>query len=203
MRAEGAPETAAIQDGMVLRLPAGQGRLSRLSRGLARIEIGFGAALVAAIFALMLANAASRGFGRPLVWTDELAVHLMVWLAFIGGSAAVAVKGHMVMGLLPETLSPRAAARLALGTDLLVLLFLIAMAAVVWRWLDLPGLLRAGSGEALAQESFNFIYTDPTQTLGLRKIWFWLVMPVTVLTAGIHALAAIAEDLTRLRGDAP
>ncbi len=203
MRIESTPEPATMQDGMVLRLPAGQGRLARLSRGLARVEIAVGAVLVAAIFVLMLANAASRGFGRPLIWTDELAVHLMVWLAFIGGSAAVAVKGHMVMGLLPETLSPRSAARLALGTDLLVMLFLAAMAMVTWRWLDLPGLIRAGSGEALARESFNFIYTDPTLTLGLRKIWFWLVMPVTVLTASIHTLATIAADLARLRGCAP
>ncbi len=203
MRVESTPEPAAMQDGMVLRLPAGQGRLARLSRGLARVEIAVGAVLVAAIFVLMLANAASRGFGRPLIWTDELAVHLMVWLAFIGGSAAVAVKGHMVMGLLPETLSPRSAARLALGTDLLVMLFLAAMAMMTWRWLDLPGLIRAGSGEALARESFNFIYTDPTLTLGLRKIWFWLVMPVTVLTASIHTLATIAADLARLRGCAP
>ncbi len=207
MHAEGhgatTPAPAMTQEGIILRLPSGQGRLARLSRRLARAEILSGGVLVAVIFALMLANAVSRGFGRPLIWTDELAVHLMVWLAFIGGSAAVALKGHMVMGLLPEILSPRAAARLALVTDLLVLLFLATMAAVIWRWLDLPGLIRAGSGAALAQHSFNFIYTDPTLTLGLHKIWFWLVMPVTVLTAGIHALAAVAEDLACLRGKAP
>lgn len=173
--------------------------LSRLSRRLARVEIAFGAALVLAILCLLTANAAARALAVPLVWTDELAVHLMVCLAFTGASVAVARREHMAMGLLPEALSPRARRALVLAVDLLMLGFLILMAGLVWRWLDPVGLLRAGSGAALAQETFNFVYTDPTQTLGIRKIWFWAILPVSTLTALVHSAAMVAESLSLLR----
>lgn len=164
-----------------------------------RAEAAAGGALVAAILGLLLANVVSRAAGRPLIWTDELAVHLMVVLALVGASLGIAMRGHMTMGLLADRLGPRNRARLALLADLSVLAFLLVLAAVLWRWFDLPGLLRAGSGAALAQQSFNFVYTDPTHTLGLRKIWFWLALPLTCATALIHCLAALHRDLRALR----
>lgn len=179
--------------------PRRTGGLARLSRMVLRLEKGIGALLVALIFLAMVAGAASGWLRRPLAWTDEFAVHLMVCLAFLGASMAIALGQHMTVGLLPEALSPKNRARLALVNDLALLVFLIVMAVIIWRWLDLPGLIRAGSGAALAQETFSFIYTDPTQTLGVRKIWFWLVMPVTTLTSILHILAQIAADLTTLR----
>lgn len=164
-----------------------------------RAEAATGAAIIAAIFGLLLANVASRALGRPLVWTDELALHLMVMLAFIGASIGIAIRSHMAIGILADRLDARPRLVLDLATDMLVLCFLLVMAALVWRWFDLPGLWRAGSGAALAQQTFNFIYTDPTMTLGLGKVWFWLIMPLTCVTAIIHTLAAIADDLSRLR----
>lgn len=164
-----------------------------------RVEAAAGGLLVAAILALLLANVVSRAAGRPLIWTDELAVHLMVILAFVGASLGIAMRGHMAIGLLPDRLGPRGRARLALLADLSVLAFLLVLATILWRWFDLPGLLRAGSGAALAKESFNFVYSDPTNTLGLRKIWFWLALPLTCATALIHCLAALRTDLRVLR----
>ncbi|WP_112312414.1 TRAP transporter small permease [Pseudogemmobacter bohemicus] len=180
--------------------PRPAGGLARLSAGILGIEKAVGAGLVALIFLAMIAGAASGWLRRPLAWTDEFAVHMMVCLAFLGASMAVALGQHMTMGLLPDALNARNRARLALLNDLLLLLFLLVMAWIIWRWLDLPGLIRAGSVAAFAQETFSFIYSDPTQTLGVRKIWFWLVMPVTTLTALIHVLAQIATDLAVLRG---
>lgn len=164
-----------------------------------RAEAAAGAALVAAILCLLLANVLSRGLGRPLIWTDELAVHLMVALAFVGASLGIATRMHMTIGIVPDRLGPRDRARLALLADLAVLAFLVTMAVILWRWFDLPGLLRAGSGAALAEQSFNFIYTDPTNTLGLRKFWFWLIMPLTCATGTIHCAAAIQRDLEAMR----
>ena len=57
----------------------------------------------------------------------------------------------------------------------------------------------ARSGAALASDTFNFIYTDPTLTLGVPKFWFWLIVPMTCMTGAIHALAALSADLTELR----
>ncbi|KFI25876.1 C4-dicarboxylate ABC transporter substrate-binding protein [Haematobacter missouriensis] len=172
--------------------------LARISRRLAQAEMALGAALVAVIALSLLAGSVSRTLGRPLIWTDEFAVHLMVWVAFLGGSLGIATRGHMAIALLPERLGPRGRAWLLLLTDLLVMAFILVMAWLVWRWFDLPGLLRAGSGAGLASDTFNFIYTDPTLTLGVPKVWFWLIVPLTCVTGGIHALAAIAVDLAEL-----
>ncbi|MCB5410180.1 TRAP transporter small permease [Pseudogemmobacter faecipullorum] len=177
----------------------GRGRLARLSHGVMRAEAALAASLTALIFALMLASALMRFLQQPLIQADELAVHLMVCLAFLGASLAVAQKSHMTIALLPETLPPRAALWLQLATDLAVLSFLLIMALVIWNWLDLPGLIRAGSASAYEAASFNFLYSDPTQTLGLRKIWFWLVMPLTTLTSVLHILAQLGADIAALR----
>lgn len=168
--------------------------LARISRLILRGESLLGAAIVAVILLAVLAGSVSRSLRMPLIWTDELAVHLMVWLAFLGASMGVALRNHMVMGLLPEYLGPAGQRWLARLVGLLVTAFWLAMLAVCWRWLDLPGLIRSGSGRALARETFNFVWTDPTLTLGLRKIWFWLIVPLTALTGLIHALAALAAD---------
>lgn len=170
--------------------------LARASRAVLHAEGALGALLVAVIFAAILSGSVARGLARPLVWTDELAVHLMVWLAFIGASMGVGLGNHMVMGLLPERMGPTGQRVVALLCDGLVLVFLLGFGLLVWRWLDLPGLLRAGSAQALARESFNFVWLDPTLTLGLRKIWFWLIIPVSTLTAILHVLARIAAQLS-------
>ena len=175
--------------------------LERLSPAVMWVEAWLGAGLVLVIFLLLLANAVSRGIGKPLIWTDELAVHLMVWLAFLGASLCIAARNHMAVGLLAERLGPTRRLRLAVLVDLLVLAFLLVMIWVIWRWLDLPGLMRAGwSGQALAAETFNFIYTDPTLTLGVRKIWFWMIIPLTALTSLLHGCAVLVADWTALQG---
>lgn len=181
-----------------LAQPRPKGPLARASRHVMRAELSLSALLVGAILLLLLANVISRAVGRPLIWTDELAVHLMVLTAFLGASIGIAARNHMAIDLLPGRFGPRGRARLALAADLLVLVFLVVMALLLWRWLDPAGLIRAGSGAGLAQASFNFVYTDPTMTLGIRKIWFWLILPVTCATGILHALAAIAADLAVL-----
>ena len=181
-------------------LPAPTGVLGRLSRCVACAEIAVGAVLVASILCLMIAGMVARGMGAPLIWSDELAVAAMVWLAFIGGSLAIATGMHMVMGLLPETLAPPKVYWVSLLNNLLVLAFLLVSALVIWNWLDLPGLLAAGSGQAYAEKSFNFLYTDPTLTLGVRKIWFWMILPISTICGVIHCLALISKDIRNLAG---
>lgn len=176
--------------------------LSSLSRGVLQVEKTLSGTLIAVIFLTMTAGALGRSFGHPVLWADELAVHLMVCIAFIGASMGVALRNHMAIGVLPESLGARGRIRLSLLTGLLVLAFLGVMLSLCWRWFDLPGLIRTGSGRALAAETFNFVHVDPTMTIGLRKIWFWSVVPLSTLTAMIHTLAQLAEDLAGLRSEA-
>jgi TRAP-type C4-dicarboxylate transport system permease small subunit len=174
--------------------------MQSLSSAVLRLEKALAGGLTLAILLLVGFGSVARGFGYPQVWTDELAVHLMVMLAFIAASMGVALQNHMAMGLMPESLGTRGRRVLARVNQALILGFMALMAALVWIWLDLPGLILAGSGEALAEATFNFAWTDPTLTLGLRKIWFWLVIPASVLAGTLHVLAQIVTLPAEARG---
>ena len=67
---------------------------------------------------------------------------------------------------------------------------------------DLVRAFAAESLQAYSLESYNFIYQERTLTLGVSKLWFWLVMPLFALLSSVHALAALQRDLRRLRDGA-
>jgi hypothetical protein len=50
---------------------------------------------------------------------------------------------------------------------------------------------------AFQAATFNFIYAEPTTTLGIAKSWVWLVMWAFSLGMVLHGLANLA---THLRG---
>lgn len=67
-------------------------------RLLVSFEQGIGAALVAALFVLVLAQVVSRYlFGTPLVWSEELARFAMIWLTFVGAAFVMAYRRHIVV----------------------------------------------------------------------------------------------------------
>lgn len=157
--------------------------LARLDARLAAAEERVAAVLLGAALCGLLAGAAMRSLGRPLIWGDEMAVLLMVIAAFFAASAAIARGAHLTVdGLL--TRLPRPLRR---GVDLFLALMLAGFLGCLWVWLDPVGLMRAGSGAQLARETGNFTYTEPTMTLGMLKIWFWLPMLPAALGALFHA----------------
>lgn len=172
--------------------------LARVSTAIARAEILLAAVLTFVLFALLLANVTSRFFGRPLIWVDELAVYLMVIAAFLAAAAAIDARQHISVTLLPDMLSPRNAAILRLLADLILLGFMLLLGWMVWVWFDPLTASAAESLDAFAAQTFNFIYQEPTVTLGLQKVWFWLVMPVFAIAATVHCLAQIEADLKHL-----
>ncbi|RWR32245.1 TRAP transporter small permease [Sinirhodobacter populi] len=193
-----AARTAACPMGRRTLMPT----LQAISTRLARAEAALAGAMIAAVLAITGIGAIARYFGAPLLWADEAAIAAMIWSAFLGASALFASRGHMAIELLSERLGPGGLRGLSLAADLVVLAAALGLCALLWRWFDLPGLIRTGSAEALADESFNYIYLEPTQTLGIRKVWIWLVLPVFALGSAIHAAALVAGDLRALRRQA-
>lgn len=183
-------------------LCADRSLLRRLSTALAKAELFAAGLLTFALFALLLTNVVSRFLGAPLLWADELAVFLMVMAAFLAASAAVSARQHIAVTLLADKLGPQGSAILALIVDLILLAFLLLLVWMVWIWFDPLTLLAAGSAEAFSATSFNFIYQEPTVTLGIRKVWFWLIMPVFALCATFHCLSWIDVDLRSLKRNA-
>ena len=79
----------------------------RLERGIALVTEVPGAILVVVEVAVLFAGVVFRyGLHRPLVWSDELASILFLWLCMLGAVVAQHKGGHMrltmVAGLLPE-----------------------------------------------------------------------------------------------------
>lgn len=165
--------------------------LIRISTGLARVESLAIGALMMSIFALLMVNVISRAIGRPVIWVDELAVFIMIWVALVGASLALAKREHLAVTLLPDALPIQHRTRLVFAIDLLLLAFFGFFAVVLWHWFDPITLWRAGSANAFSRETFNFIYQEPTVTLGIQKIWFWLILPVFCLSGLIHISARL------------
>lgn len=174
-------------------------RIAYIDQIIFRFETGLAACCLGGLSLLMLVNAALRALGHPLIWGDELAINLMVWTAFLGASIAIATRQQVAVTLLSEALHEKARLYLALFVDLLVLCAILLLASLVWHWFDLPGLLRSGSPAELATQTYNFIYQEPTVTLGFPKAILWGILPVFCLCATFHALVIFYTDLHRLR----
>lgn len=166
-----------------------QAHLQNLSRRIARLESTLAILLMLVMTGLLLAGTIARGAGAPLIRSDEAAVLAMVWVAFIGASLGMREGSHMAIRLLPDRLGRTGELWVGRAATILSAVFLIAFAAMLWRWFDLPGLVRTGGATALARETFNHVYTEPTQTLGLPKYLFWLIMPFSTACALIHLAA--------------
>ena len=138
------------------------GVLARIDSGIARAETVLIGALMLAIFGLLMLNVISRSIGSPVIWVDEAAVFLMIWVALTGASL-----------------------------DVLLFGFFLLFAVILWMWFDPITLWQAGSVREFSRATFNFLYQEPTVTLGIRKIWFWLAMPVFCLCGLVHTGAHI------------
>lgn len=152
------------------------------------------AVLALSITALVLLNVVTRAMSASIFWVDEAAIMSMTWMSFLAASAAVHF-GHSVSVTLLTDLLPKPAAHLAQrAVDAVVLAFALLMLWLCWRWFLPLDLMRAGfDAMAFQGETFNFIYAEPTLTLGIRKVWLWLIMPLFAVGLTVHAVA----NLTR------
>ena len=98
--------------------------------------------------------------------------------------------------MLTERFSERGAAIFRIIATLGVLLFGIGLLVMCWLWLDPVGIAQAGfDAREYAGQSFNFIYTERTQTLNWPTWVIYLIMPLFALSMSLHALANLFEDL--------
>lgn len=173
--------------------------LARVSERWATIEIGAAALLAISVSLLILLNVVTRSLGKALFWVDELAIYAMVWMTFLGASAAIHF-GHTVAITILTDVLPGPVKRVAgVLVDAIVLVFALFMVWFCWRWFSPLDLARQGFDIAAFQSSsFNFIYSEPTTTLGIRKFWVWLVMWFFAIGATLHSLA----NLLSRSGDA-
>ena len=180
-------------------LPAGGGPLHALttvSEALLWVERLAISALMALLTGLILLNVVTRYGGIPLYWVDESAIFTTVWLTFIGASAMSRLRLDFSMTLLTEHLSRGAAKAVGVLATLCVLGFGLALAAMCWVWMDPVGIASAGfDGKEYGGTTFNFLYTERTQTLNWPSWVVYLVLPIFAVALTVHSAANLAEDL--------
>ncbi len=169
--------------------------LSAFSDRVAKVERVVCCALIASIVGLILLNVVTRAFNVALFWVDELAVYCMIWMALIGASVLLRERRHVAVTLVTGLLSVNHRRFVAIAVDVLILLFAAGVFLMCLKWYDPIGLIRYGFDfEDFAAGTYNFIYQEPTNTLGMQKFWLWLVVPVVSLNMTLHALTNLLED---------
>ena len=167
-----------------------------VSGRLLRVEHRAIQGLMFLLSALILLNVVTRYTGYPIYWIDESAVYSVVWLTFIGASAMTRMRLDFAVTMLTERFSARGAAICRIIATLDVVLFGISLGVMCWLWLDPVGIAQAGfDAKDYAGQSFNFIYTERTQTLNWPTWVIYLIMPIFALSMTLHALANLFEDL--------
>ncbi len=150
--------------------------------------MGCAALLAVCVTLLILLNVVTRTAGHALFWVDELAIYAMVWMAFLGASAALHHRSAVAITLLSDAAAPSLRLLIRKLVDIIVFLFALAMLWFCWRWFLPLDIARAGFDVTVFQgNTFNFIYAEPTSTLGVPKYLFWLVMWLFALGATLHS----------------
>lgn len=185
--------TASTEQGM--RANGFTGFLSCVDGLIARAETLVAGLLALAIVILLLINVATRTFGMPLFWVDELAIYAMVWMGFLGASLAIHYRQHIAVTVCIDFLPIRAHMFMLAVIDAMMLFLFVVLAVFVWQWFDPIAVLQADSLSEIGAKTFNFIYDEPTTTLGVRKFWFWLILPVFCVFVTFHSVKNLVDSV--------
>lgn len=125
--------------------------LSAFDRTVNRVAEAIGAALLIAVFLIVLSNALGRYlFASPIVWAQEVVIGTIPWLAVAGLFLSVRRRGLIRITFFEERLPPRMRALIGFAAQLLA-----CAAFGLIAWLTIGHLTRFGG--------------DPTPVLGLPK----------------------------------
>lgn len=171
-------------------------RVQQASAAILRLERLALMLLMGALTLMILLNVVTRYSGMPIYWVDEAAVYLVVWLCFVGASVMTRLRLDFAVTLLTDYLGERMARRVKALATAGVLIFGLALLAMCWQWMDPVGIARYGfDAKEYAAESFNFLYTERTQTLNWPTWLVQLILPLFALGFSTHAAANLVEDL--------
>ena len=107
---------------------------------LRRVEALFAGLLLCGIVAVVFFGSAGRYFGRPVIWSDEVAQALFVWTTMLAADLTLQRNGHFRIDMLTSMLPLRARKVLELATKLVLLALLCLLA---WSGLQLARMTAA------------------------------------------------------------
>ena len=139
-----------------------------LAKSAATVAEAVGVALFAAMFATFIAGVAMRyAAGRPLTWSDEICVVLLLWSTFWAASFVVRLAEHVTFDILYAAAAPRWRRAMAL------------LAAVGFGALLLAALPATYGYVA-------FLWRETTPTLRLRLDYVYACFPLFLAVIGVR-----------------
>ena len=93
--------------------------LTRTLRALRLVERALAITLLSVLVAVVFAGAIGRYVGRPVIWSDEVAQALFVWVSLLAADLTLQRYGHFSIDIVANLLGPRA--RLALDVVVMLL----------------------------------------------------------------------------------
>lgn len=175
--------------------------LRAFSDRLASLERLLLIACLALLLALILLNVITRSLAASLYWVDEAAVFAMVFICFLGTSMMTRKRMDFAVTLLTDRLSGPARRWIQVTASACTLGFALILITVSWIWFDPGTFASLGFDERrFFRETFNPVYREATATMGIAKVWFFLVVPWFALTLAIHAAANLVEDVSAALG---
>src|SRR3954454_23183181 len=133
------------------------------------VEIPAAILVVAEIVILFAGVVARYGLHRPLIWSDELASILFLWLAMLGAAVAFRRTEHMRMTAIVASTGPAMRAYLDLVATCAALAFLVL---IVW-------------------PSYDYAYEESfitTPALQISNTWRAAALPVGIALMALFAL---------------
>lgn len=154
--------------------------------------------------ALILVNVVTRYSNIPIYWIDESAVYSVVWLTFIGASAMTRLRLDFAVTMMTERLSAAKQRVFKIIATGMVIVFGVALMITCVLWMDPVGIISAGfDAKKFAGQTFNFLYTERTQTLNWPTWLLYLTLPIFAVSMTIHGIANLLEDLDLVPRVAP
>jgi tripartite ATP-independent transporter DctM subunit len=174
----GSSQAAGAAAGEAMASPAG-GPLARVETLLGRLVEIPTALLVVVEIVILFAGVVSRyGFHRPLIWSDELASILFLWLAMLGAVVAFRRAEHMRMTAVVARCEPRARAFFDLVGVAAALAFLLMVVG----------------------PSFEYAYEESfitTPALEISNSWRAAALPTGIVLMIVFALLRLARHPER------
>lgn len=112
--------------------------LDRIEQGLVAINRWILIVLLLAMACIIFTNVVLRySTGDSMVWAEEVARHMMIWVAFLGAGLALRFGGHVAIDNLHRCVSTRTAqvlrAVVVLGLSVFFVFMAVASSDYVWR----------------------------------------------------------------------
>jgi len=172
----GRPLPEAANGPIVTQTTVARGWLAGIEAGLGWLVEVPAAVLVVADIGVLLAGVVSRFvLDNPLVWSDELASILFLWLAMFGSVVALRRGEHMRMTAVVARLSPGARAAMEAVATCACLAFL---AMVLW-----PAWQHASDEGDIT-----------TPALGISNLWREIAMPIGIALMGTFAVLRLLRE---------